>query len=207
MKSASGVLVVGESEWDGSVRERLSEVRVAIVEALSYTLDKYLDLAALADTFTKRSEVMSVTYEPAENHWLQANFAPDDTYVAFYRSGRCSITGIDSVEHFEDVVERVNAVMRDLLEFEFTPESKVVNIVVTSELDRSIHLEELAVKFGLESVEYEPEQFPGLFYHAPDSNAVITVFSTGKIMCTGLSDVKIIVSVLEDFSNKINQDR
>jgi len=39
----SGVLVVSKSEWDGGVRERFSEIRVANVEALSYTLDKYLD--------------------------------------------------------------------------------------------------------------------------------------------------------------------
>lgn len=176
---------------------------VNVVGWISYRQE--VDLAALADTFTKRSEVTSVTYEPADNHWLQANFAPDDTYVAFYRSGRCSITGIDSVEHFEDVVERVNALMRELLEFDFDPESKVANLVVTTALDKGVQLEELAVRLGLENVEYEPEQFPALIYRDSDSNAVITVFSTGKISCTGLSDVDIIDSVLTQFKNEINQ--
>jgi transcription initiation factor TFIID TATA-box-binding protein len=48
------------------------------------------DLSALAETFEQRPEINSVTYEPAENHWLQTRFAPDDTYVPFYRNGKCS---------------------------------------------------------------------------------------------------------------------
>lgn len=125
---------------------------VNVVGWISYRQE--LDLRALADAFATRSEITSVTYEPAENHWVQSNFAPNDTYVAFYRSGRCSITGVDSVEQFESVVGRVNAVMQDLLGFDFTPESKVSNIVVTTSLDVKISLEALALQLGLENVEY-----------------------------------------------------
>lgn len=177
---------------------------VNVVGWISYRQE--LDLAALADTFATRGEITSVTYEPAENHWLQTDFAPDDTYVAFYRSGRCSITGVDSVEHFEDVVERVNAVMRDLLEFDFTPESKVSNIVVTAALDMNVNLEALALQLGLERVEYEPEQFPALIYRDSESDAVILVFSSGKLLCTGLIDIDSIVNTVETFAEKINLD-
>jgi len=177
---------------------------VNVVGWISYRQD--FDLSALADTFATRSEVTSVTYEPTENHWLQSNFAPDDTYVAFYRSGRCSITGVDSVEQFEDVVGHVNAVMRDLLEYDFTPESKVSNIVVTTSLDGNISLEALALQLGLENVEYEPEQFPGLIYRVPESNAVILVFSSGKLLCTGLNDLDAIANKVEEFTEKINLD-
>lgn len=177
---------------------------VNVVGWISYGQE--LDLAALADTFATRSEITNVTYEPADNHWLQTNFAPDDTYVAFYRSGRCSITGIDSVEQFEEVVERVNAVMRDLLEFEFTPESKVSNIVVTATLDMDVQLEPLALELGLERVEYEPEQFPALIYRDSESDAVILVFSSGKLLCTGLSDLDVISDRIEAFYNKVDLD-
>jgi transcription initiation factor TFIID TATA-box-binding protein len=172
-----------------------------VVGWISYRQE--LDLAALADTFADRSEITSVTYEPAENHWLQTNFAPDDTYVAFYRSGRCSITGIDSVEQFEDTVGRVNAVMKDLLEFDFTPESKVSNIVATTTLNSEVDLEALALQLGLERVEYEPEQFPALIYRDSDSNAVILVFSSGKLLCTGLTDLDKIDNTVERFAEKI----
>ena len=68
---------------------------VNVVGTITYQQEIALD--ALADTFTRRGEISDVTYEPAENHWLQTRFAPDDTYVAFYRSGRCSIAGGDTV--------------------------------------------------------------------------------------------------------------
>lgn len=178
---------------------------VNIVGWISYRQE--LDLAALADTFTNRSEITSVTYEPGENHWLQTNFAPDDTYVAFYRSGRCSITGVDSVKQFEDVVERVNTLMVDLLEFDFTPESNISNIVVTTTLGKTVHLEALSLQLGLEHVEYEPEQFPALIYRESESDAVILIFSSGKLLCTGLSDLDAIANTIERFTDKVNPDK
>jgi transcription initiation factor TFIID TATA-box-binding protein len=175
---------------------------VNVVGWISYQQE--LDLAALEETFVTRDEITSVTYEPAENHWLQTNFAPDDTYVAFYRSGRCSITGVGSVELFEDVVDRVNTVMQDLLEFDFTPESRVSNIVVTTNLNTNISLEALALQLGLERVEYEPEQFPALIYRDQDTDAVILVFSSGKLLCTGLADLDTISSTITRFTDLID---
>jgi transcription initiation factor TFIID TATA-box-binding protein len=150
------------------------------------TYRQEFDLAALAETFSDRDEISSVTYEPAKNHWLQTHFAPDDTYVAFYRSGRCSIAGAESEEHLEVVVMRINRVMQDLLEFEYEPDAGVSNIVATTDLGTTISLEHLAIELGMESVEYEPEQFPALMYRGQDE--VILVFSSGKILCTGLTD-------------------
>lgn len=165
-----------------------------------------LDLAALADTFTDREEITDVTYEPADNHWLQTNFAADDTYVAFYRSGRCSITGVNSIDQFNTVVDRVNAVMQDLLETDVTPESQVSNVVVTSSLNMNVQLETLAVQLGLERVEYEPEQFPALIYRSPESSAVILVFASGKLLCTGLSELSEIDDAIDAFTEEITTD-
>lgn len=89
--------------------------------------------------------------------------------------------------------------MRDLLEFDFTPESKVSNIVVTTTIDMDVQLETLAIQLGLKNIEYEPEQFPALIYHVPDSDAVILVFSNGKLLCTGLSDLNTITDAVQEF--------
>jgi transcription initiation factor TFIID TATA-box-binding protein len=32
---------------------------------------------------------------------------------------------------------------------------------------------------------YEPEQFPGLIYRMDSPNAVLLIFSSGKLVCTG----------------------
>ncbi|NLX47656.1 MAG: TATA-box-binding protein, partial [Euryarchaeota archaeon] len=38
---------------------------------------------------------------------------------------------------------------------------------------------------GLERVEYEPEQFPGLVYRLDSPKVVVLLFGSGKLVCTG----------------------
>jgi transcription initiation factor TFIID TATA-box-binding protein len=178
----------------------VAEFEIANVVGM-VTYQQELDLSALAETFEQRPEINSVTYEPAENHWLQTRFAPDDTYVPFYRSGKCSIVGVTSPEHFEEVVKRVNTLMRELLNFDYEPTAEINNIVATADLDSLPPLETIAIGLGLERTEYEPELFPALIYRGGDS--VLLVFSSGKIVCTGLTDLDQISSAIDDITEQI----
>ncbi|WP_254769264.1 TATA-box-binding protein [Salinilacihabitans rarus] len=172
---------------------------VNVVGTITYQQEIALD--ALADTFTRRGEISDVTYEPAENHWLQTRFAPDDTYVAFYRSGRCSIAGGNSVEHFHEVADRVNTLMRDILQFEYEPTVEISNIVTTADIGTSIPLEALTLELGMEHTEYEPEQFPALMYREEDY--VMLVFASGKLLCTGLTDVADVTDAIEQMESRL----
>jgi transcription initiation factor TFIID TATA-box-binding protein len=165
------------------------------------TYQQELDLAALADTFSEREEITEVIYEPAENHWLQTRFAPDDTYVPFYRSGRCSIVGCNSVDSLYSTVERVNAVMRELLEFEYEPTVEISNIVATADLGSPLPLEALTVELGMERTEYEPEQFPALMYR--DADYVMLIFASGKLLCTGLTDLDSVSEAIDNMASRI----
>jgi transcription initiation factor TFIID TATA-box-binding protein len=178
----------------------VAEFEIANVVGM-VTYQQELDLSALANTFKKRPEIKSVTYEPTENHWLQTRFAPDDTYVPFYRSGKCSIVGVTSPEAFEEVVGRVNVLMRELLEFEYEPTAAIKNIVATAELDSLPSLETIAIGLGLEQTEYEPEQFPALIYRGGEFVAL--VFASGKIVCTGLSDFDEISSAVDEITEQV----
>ena len=53
----------------------MTDLEVANVVGM-ITYQQELDLAALAETFDERDEITDVTYEPADNHWLQTHFAP-----------------------------------------------------------------------------------------------------------------------------------
>ena len=180
----------------------MAEFEIANVVGM-ITYEQEFELSAFAETFEQRSKINSVTYEPAENHWLQARFAPDDTYVPFYRSGKCSIVGATSPDHFEEVVERVNTLMRELLEFDYEPTAEVNNIVATADLDSLPSLETIAIGLGLEQTEYEPEQFPALIYRSGDS--VLLVFSSGRIVCTGLTDLNQISLVIDNIAEQIEE--
>ena len=59
----------------------------------------------------------------------------------------------------------------------------VQNMVASVNLGARIHLERAAR--ALPRSMYEPEQFPGLIHRMPDPKAVILLFSTGKLVCTG----------------------
>ena len=63
---------------------------------------------------------------------------------------------------------------------------KVQNIVATAEIGASIDMARLVDKYN---VIYEPEQFPGAIYYAPElEGASILVFSNGKVVLAGLKN-------------------
>jgi transcription initiation factor TFIID TATA-box-binding protein len=41
------------------------------------------------------------------------------------------------------------------------------------------------IDLGIEKVEYEPEQFHGLVYRPDETNCVLLVFGSGKVVITG----------------------
>jgi len=61
----------------------------------------------------------------------------------------------------------------------------VQNIVASSDLGAKINLNAIAISLGLEKVEYEPEQFPGLVYRLDVPKVVVLLFGSGKLVCTG----------------------
>jgi len=63
------------------------------------------------------------------------------------------------------------------------PNTKIVNIVISTSLDHKIPLERLIM--DLPNTEYNPEQFPGLIMKIREPKASFLIFSSGKVVCTG----------------------
>jgi transcription initiation factor TFIID TATA-box-binding protein len=61
----------------------------------------------------------------------------------------------------------------------------VQNIVTSADLGRNLNLNAIAIGLGLENIEYEPEQFPGLVYRLDDPDVVALLFGSGKLVITG----------------------
>lgn len=66
-----------------------------------------------------------------------------------------------------------------------TPEFIVQNVVTSGDFGQQLNLNAIAVGFGLEALEYEPEQFPGLVYRPPEVETVTLLFGSGKTVITG----------------------
>lgn len=183
-------------------------VQVDIVNVVGHLhFQRELELSAVADLLQSSEHVSRIKYEPSENHWLQTWFQVPDTdierYVSFYRSGAAMITGCVTIEEFNDVADQVELVMDPVIEHEVLRDVK--NIVATGTLDTTFDLNQLTLVLGLDSVEYEPEQFPGLMYRDEDRGCVFLVFASGKIVCTGLNSVEAAEEALRGFTTEFQR--
>ena len=57
--------------------------------------------------------------------------------------------------------------------------------MASADLKTSLNLNAVALGLGLENIEYEPEQFPGLVYRIKQPKVVVLIFSSGKLVITG----------------------
>ena len=84
-------------------------------------------------------------------------------------------------------------------------EIKIVNIVVSTGLEKDIPLEKMAAT--LPNTEYNPEQFPGLVLRIKEPKTSALIFSSGKVVCTGartLEDVERSIQSIIRSLKKIN---
>ena len=82
---------------------------------------------------------------------------------------------------------------------------KIENVVATVTLDitEKIDLNTIARKYV--DVEYNPERFPGLVMRIAEPKATILVFSTGKMVVTGLRQAKEAPQVVDKVITRINK--
>ena len=103
-----------------------------------------------------------------------------------FRSGKVVCTGADSVDGVHEALKSTFETLRNLnLSVDDDPTVTVQNVVVSGDLDETLNLDATAIGLGLEAVEYEPEQFPGLIYRLEEPDVVALLFSSGKIVITG----------------------
>jgi transcription initiation factor TFIID TATA-box-binding protein len=125
-------------------------------------------------------------YNPQQFPGLVYRIKEPKTATLLFRSGKIVCTGGKSKD---EVIRAVNTVIEDLKQadvvIKHTPVVEVQNIVASSDLGDEINLNTVAITLGLEKVEYEPEQFPGLVYRLDDPKVVVLLFSSGKMVITG----------------------
>ena len=146
----------------------------------STSLGEELDLKAIA------LALGGAEYEPEQFPGLIYRIKDPKTAILLFRSGKVVCTGAKSLEHVRTAVEFVSKQIAAAgIPVKKNPEIEVQNIVATSDLGAVIDLNTVAVSLGLTSVEYEPEQFPGLVYRLEDPKVVALMFGSGKVVCTG----------------------
>ncbi len=121
-----------------------------------------------------------------------------------FRTGKIVCTGTKSTD---DVYESLDIVFDELrglgIDVPSSPEIVIQNIVSTGDLDCPVNLHATAIGFGLENIEYEPEQFPGLVYRLDDPDVVTLIFGSGKVVVTGAKRPTEASRALEAISSRL----
>ena len=108
------------------------------------------------------------------------------TASLIFGSGKIVCTGAKSIADVDVGLSKVFEKLREMgIQIMDKPEIKIQNIVASANLGRVLNLNAIAIGLGLENVEYEPEQFPGLVYRMSSPKVVMLLFGSGKIVITG----------------------
>src|ERR1035437_4585726 len=125
-------------------------------------------------------------YAPKRFPGLVYHTRDPKTAALLFRSGKIVCTGAKSIDEAHKGVENVFQSLRNIgIDVKGTPEIKVQNIVASADLHSVLNLNAVAAGLGLENIEYEPEQFPGLVYRSSDPKVVVLLFGSGKLVVTG----------------------
>lgn len=147
-----------------------------------------LDIAEVAADLP----VPHTEYDPDNYHGLYVRLTEGGPLITLYRSGKYIISGCSSFEELHETNHTFLQAISELNGIEASLDTRftVENVVCTGELQQSVNLNALAIGLGLEAVEYEPEQFPGLIYRPEAFPAVLLVFANGKVVITGAADTE-----------------
>ena len=125
-------------------------------------------------------------YAPDQLPGLVCRLKDPKTAALLFRSGKVVCTGAKSIEAVGRAVDIVTSrIEASGVKVDRNPEITVQNIVASADLHADLNLNAIAIGLGLEKVEYEPEQFPGLVYRMDNPKVVVLLFGSGKLVCTG----------------------
>ncbi|KOX95481.1 TATA-box-binding protein [Halorubrum tropicale] len=170
-------------------------------------LDRELDLDELAPDI----EAEEVRYNPEDYHGIILRFDSEGPAVIIYRSGAFSISGASSLDELHKTFDLFEDLLSDLFGDDvpgYEIGFEVRNLVLVEEYEspeQPLNLSSLSIYLGMENVEYEPEQFPGIFYRPADNPGLFLIFGTGKLVLTGVRDWDTAEQSFEQLRGKLDE--
>jgi len=167
------------------------EITVQNIVASTKFAEK-LDLDVIAQT------IKEAEYEPEQFPGLIYRIKEPKTATLLFTSGAANCTGAKSIEDVKANIKIISNKLEKMgVEVYKDHEIVIQNIVATSYIGGELNLSEVAVSLGLENVEYEPEQFPGLVYRLTDPKVALLLFGSGKLVCAGAKKVEEVYTAVD----------
>ena len=127
---------------------------------------------------------------------------PKATFLIF-TTGKMVITGLRRADKASPGVNKVIKYIKKAGINVSNPEITIQNIVASGDLHTYIDLNMAAIL--LENTMYEPEVFPGVIYRMRDPKTVFLIFSTGKVVCAGAKNKKIVRDAFLKLSHEVRE--
>jgi len=165
----------------------------------STTFAEKLDLDIIAQSLE------NVEYEPEQFPGLVYRLNNPKTATLLFRSGAANCTGAKTIEDVKTSIKIIADKLEKIgVKVYKNPEIVIQNIVATSDLGGELNLSEVAVALGLENVEYEPEQFPGLVFRFKEPKVAMLLFGSGKIVCAGARKIEDVLLAVDKLSKELS---
>ena len=162
----------------------MAKIKIENIVA-STSFKKELDLSRIA------ASVDGAEYKPKHFPGLVYKLKEPKTAMLIFRSGKVVCTGAKSLKDVRAAIDiMIKNITKTGIRVAKKPKIVVQNIVASSDMNAELNLNNIAMSLGLEKVEYEPEQFPGLVYRVKEPKVVVLLFGSGKLVCTGARKAK-----------------
>ena len=163
-------------------------------------IDRELDLQRVAD------DLEGVEYNPDRFPGLLYRTTDPKATSLLFRSGKIVTTGASSIDNVHTAISTAIGELETLgIPVPAEPLITVQNIVASADLGQSLNLNAMAIGLGLEHVEYEPEQFPGLVYRLDEPSVVVLFFGSGKVVVTGGKQPKDAAAAIEAVISRLTE--
>ncbi len=175
---------------------------VNVVATAIYEIKERIDLTIIARKFEKAE------YNPERFPGLIMRMEKPKATALIFSTGKAVITGLRSHTEAEPIVKKIAKNLKKAGIIVSNPEYTIQNIVASGNLHMNIDLNLAAVVMN--NAMYEPEVFPGLIYRMQEPKAVFLIFSTGKIVCTGIKTEEMVrqaVEKLNGITRELELDR
>jgi transcription initiation factor TFIID TATA-box-binding protein len=141
-------------------------------------------------------------YEPEQFPGLVYRVSDPKAAMLIFSSGKIVCTGARSVADVKKAVTKVARMISSLkIEVPKKYKIEIENIVASAQIPARLNLDKIA--FELENSEYEPNQFPGLVYRMTDPKAALLLFSSGKVICTGIRKIEDVEYAMNSLFKKL----
>ena len=162
-----------------------------------------LDLRTVYEDFPGNN----LQYDPEVFSALVISYESPKATIMLYSSGKYSLAGAKNKTNAIEASQKFESDIKSMLCKSLSDTSfEIRYLVCTGNLGRPINLNKTTILFGSENTEYEPEQFPGLFYRPEDEDWFSIIFASGKIVLDGTADVEELERAFQRIKTKLDSD-